>query len=90
MTHNKVPWTNELTPLIRASDKRVIINGRSSQVDFRLLAEGNFQFAKERVNGYDEVLNLLKWALPYLEDGMTGDGRMLFDRNVNRIKEIIK
>ena len=64
--HTKTPWTNDLTPMIKGGDKSIKINGFPLSVDYRILAEDNFQFAKHRVNLHDELVDALELALDHL------------------------
>lgn len=70
--HNPAPWGDDLTPLIPAGDKRVLLKGVTSREALRVLAEDNFQFAKHRVNIHDEMLKALKemesFALRYADE----------------------
>ncbi len=61
--HTPAPWDDTLAPLIRAGDSRVQCGGQPTPRDCRVLAEENFQFAKRRVNAYDEMLALLRECL---------------------------
>ena len=50
--HNSAPWTDELSPLIEPGDDRVRLGQLQvpPSTACRILAEENFQFAKECVN----------------------------------------
>ena len=63
--HTKTPWTNDLTPMIKGGDKSIKINGFPLSVDYRILAEDNFQFAKHRVNLHDELVEVLEAVIDF-------------------------
>lgn len=63
MTHSPIPWTESLTPLIKAGSHLVQIGGESPKADIRLLSESNFQFALKSVNAAAELAQALERLL---------------------------
>lgn len=53
--HTPEPWTDLLTPMIKAYDDRLIINGARTQVACRILSEPNYQRAKACVNACAKI-----------------------------------
>lgn len=64
---NPAPWTNDLTPMIKAGAPKIKLNGCVSRADLRVLSEDNFRYAMHRVNLHDDLIAFLGKSLSTLE-----------------------
>lgn len=74
---------NKIEPIaLKAGDQRVLINGTTIDVDFRVIAEDRYQLMLERIKSLEKSLVDLYWAAK--------DNPQLLEERLNDAWEIIK
>ncbi len=89
--HTPAPWPESLAPPIYKGDARVLLNGKPPLADCRILSEGNYRFALQRVNTNqperDRIrTELIDWLIGDLSPADAGliNGRRIVDE-IDRI-----